>query len=40
MALKELQVRYASIRDRDYKLTGGAGLYLLDRPNGAKFWRF
>lgn len=40
MALKELQVRYASIRDRDYKLTDGAGLYLLVRPNGSKLWRF
>lgn len=40
MALKELQVRYATIRDRDYKLTDGAGLYLLVRPNRSKLWRF
>jgi len=40
MALKELQVRYATIRDRDYKLSDGAGLYLLVRPNGSKLWRF
>ena len=26
--------------DRDYKLTGGAGLYLLVKPNGRKLWRF
>jgi hypothetical protein len=26
--------------DKDYKLTDGAGLYLLVRPNGSKLWRF
>jgi hypothetical protein len=26
--------------DKDYKLSDGAGLYLLVRPNGSKLWRF
>lgn len=39
MALKELEVRYATKRARDYKLTDGEGLYLLVRPNGSKLWR-
>lgn len=30
----------AKPRDRDYKLSDGAGLYLLVRPNGSKLWRF
>jgi len=25
---------------KDYKLSDGAGLYLLVRPNGSKLWRF
>ena len=39
MALKELEVRYATTRAKDYKLTDGEGLYLLVRPNGSKLWR-
>lgn len=39
MALKELEVRYARKRAKDYKLTDGEGLYLLVRPNGSKLWR-
>ena len=39
MALKELEVRYATKRAKDYKLTAGEGLYLLVRPNGSKSWR-
>ncbi len=26
--------------EKDYKLSDGAGLYLLVRPNGSKLWRF
>lgn len=36
MALKELEVRYATKRQKDYKLADGEGLYLLVRPNGSK----
>ncbi|MBB4611537.1 Arm DNA-binding domain-containing protein [Sphingomonas yabuuchiae] len=39
MALKELEVRYATKRAKDYKLTDGEGPYLLVRPNGFKLWR-
>ena len=30
----------AKAADKDYKLSDGAGLYLLVRPNGSKLWRF
>lgn len=40
MALKDLEARYATKRDKDYKLADGEGLYLLVRPNGSKLWRF
>jgi len=33
-------VANAKPTDKDYKLTDGAGLYLLVRPNGSKLWRF
>jgi len=39
MALKELEVRYATKRAKDDKLTDGESLYLLVRPNGCKRWR-
>ena len=39
MALKELEVRYATKRAKDYKLADGEGLHLLVRPNGSKLWR-
>jgi len=39
MALKELEVRYATKRAKDYKLADGEGLYVLVRPNGSKLWR-
>lgn len=39
MALKELEIRYATRRSKDYKLTDGEGLHLLVRPNGSKLWR-
>jgi hypothetical protein len=38
-ALKELEVRYATKRQKDYKLADGQGLYVLVRPNGSKLWR-
>lgn len=39
MALKELEVKYATKRQRPYKLSDGEGLHLLVRPNGSKLWR-
>ena len=37
MPLKELEVRYATKRSKDYKLTDGRGLYLLVRPPARAF---
>ncbi|WP_077145604.1 integrase arm-type DNA-binding domain-containing protein [Sphingopyxis sp. KK2] len=39
MALKELEVKYATKRQRPYKLSDGEGLHLLVQPSGAKLWR-
>jgi len=40
MALKDLEIKYAARRSRDYKLFDGEGLYVLVRPGGSKLWRF
>lgn len=39
MALKELEVKYASKRQQTYKLSDGGGLHLLVQPSGSKLWR-
>jgi integrase len=39
MPLKELEVKYASRRQRPYKLSDGGGLHLLVQPKGSKLWR-
>jgi hypothetical protein len=39
MDRKQLKVRYATKRQKDYKLADGEGLYVLVRPNGSKLWR-
>ena len=39
MALKDLEVKYATKRQRPYKLSDGEGLHLLVQPNGSKLWR-
>lgn len=39
MALKELEVCYATKRQKDYKLADGEGLYLIIRHNGSNLWR-
>lgn len=39
MPLTDLAVRKAIPRTTPYKLTDGAGLYLLVRPDGARYWR-
>ena len=38
--LTALQVKSAKPRERQIKLTDGAGLYLLIMPNGSKYWRY
>jgi integrase len=37
--LTDVQVRTAKPREKPYKLTDGGGMYLLVKPNGAKYWR-
>lgn len=37
--LTDKQVRAAKPRERAYKLTDGAGMYLLVQPHGVKLWR-
>lgn len=39
MPLSDTAFRKLKPRDRDYKVSDGAGLYLLVRPNGSKLWR-
>jgi integrase len=46
MALKDLEVRKAELRDKPYKLADGGGMFLLvnpataKHPKGGKWWRF
>jgi integrase len=39
MALSEVKLRNAKGQHKPYKLADGGGLYVLVRPNGAKYWR-
>src|SRR5690242_9683531 len=39
MSLTDISVRKAKPRDAPYKLADGGGLYLLVRPDGARYWR-
>jgi hypothetical protein len=39
MALRELEVRYATKWQKHYKLADGEGLYVLVRLNCSKLWR-
>ncbi|WP_323109463.1 Arm DNA-binding domain-containing protein [Pectobacterium carotovorum] len=39
MPLNARQIETAKPQDKEYKLTDGSGLYLLIKPNGAKYWR-
>ncbi|MEH6542262.1 Arm DNA-binding domain-containing protein, partial [Halopseudomonas sp.] len=38
--LTDTMVRQAKLRDKDYKLADGGGLYLLVKKSGAKCWRY
>lgn len=40
LPLTDVQVKNAKPQSKDYKLTDGAGLYLLVTPTGGKMWRF
>ena len=37
--LSAVAIRNAKGREKAYKLSDGAGLFLLVNPNGAKYWR-
>lgn len=39
MPLTDTTVRTAKAKDKQYKLSDSAGLYLLVQPNGKKYWR-
>lgn len=40
MPLTATEVKQAKPQKKPYKLTDGAGMYLLIKPNGGKYWRF
>lgn len=39
MALTDAKIRAAKHTDKAYKLTDGAGMFLLVHPNGSRYWR-
>jgi len=39
MPLNARQINTAKPKEKEYKLTDGGGLYLLVKPNGARYWR-
>lgn len=39
MALSDIQIRKASLKDKDYKLSDSGDLYLLVKATGSKLWR-
>lgn len=40
MGLTDVKIKNAKVRDKQYKLTDGNGLYLLVTTSGGKLWRF
>ena len=38
--LTDVAIRNARPQDKDVRLNDGGGLYLLIKPNGARWWRF
>ncbi len=40
MALTDIKAKAAKPEVKAYKLTDGAGMFLLVHPNGSKYWRF
>lgn len=39
MALTDISIRNSKAKDKPYKLSDGAGLYVIIQPNGSKLWR-
>ena len=40
MALTDLEIKRAKIKDRPYKLSDGGNMYLWVTPAGGKLWRW
>ncbi|WP_257283251.1 Arm DNA-binding domain-containing protein [Endozoicomonas sp. SESOKO1] len=40
MSITDARARNAKPSDKDYKVTGDRGLYLLVKTNGSKLWRY
>lgn len=40
LKLTDTAIKQSAIRDKDYKLTDGGGLYLLIKSTGTKCWRY
>ena len=40
MALSDTKVRALKLRDKLYMVSDERGLYLEERPNGSKLWRY
>jgi hypothetical protein len=39
MSLTDTRIRNAKPKSKPYKLSDGAGMYLLVKPDGARYWR-
>ena len=39
MLLTNISIKNAPVKDKQYKLPDGEGMYLLVHPNGGKYWR-
>ncbi|MEJ2125122.1 MAG: Arm DNA-binding domain-containing protein, partial [Alphaproteobacteria bacterium] len=39
MALTEIAIKSAKLKDKPYKISDTLGLYLLVQPNGSRLWR-
>jgi hypothetical protein len=39
MSLTDTRIRNAKPKSKPYKLSDGSGMYLLVKPDGARYWR-
>ena len=39
MALTDIEVRKAKVREKEYEMYDSLGLFVLVKPNGSKLWR-
>ena len=40
LPLTDTQIKAAKLKDKDYSLFDGGGMYLLIKANNSKIWRF